>query len=235
MVTYTNIISFITHADVVLKTVMILLLMSSILSWSIIFQRAVTLSKTLRHIKKFEDRFWSGIDLPSFFNQLSENNKPLYGMDRIFFAGFDEYTRLYQELNANPDTVLEGVRRAMRIAQSHEMAPLEANLSILATVGSVSPYMGLFGTVWGIMTAFQALGMVQQATISMVAPGISESLIATALGLFAAIPAVIAYNRLVQKLQNIQDKYETFQDEFLNILHRKTYRAQSEIGNECPT
>ena len=215
--------SFIINADVVVKIVMMILLLASIASWTIIFQRSTLISKTRRNLKTFEQRFWSGIDLTNLFDQLSDRKEKLTGLANIFHSGFNEYTRLHQQSGAHPEATLEGAQRAMRIAQAREIDTLERHLSFLATVGSTSPYVGLFGTVWGIMTSFRALGAVQQATISMVAPGISEALIATAIGLFAAIPAVIAYNRFSNDLERILQNYDTFQEEFSSILHRKVF------------
>ncbi len=215
--------SFILNADFVVKIVMLILLCASIASWAIIIQRGLLLKRTQRDVKDFEQMFWSGIDLANLFNQMAEKKDRLSGMSSIFYAGFNEYTRLRQQPGANPEAVMEGAQRAMRIAQTREAENLEQNLAFLATVGSTSPYVGLFGTVWGIMTSFRALGAVQQASIAMVAPGISEALIATAIGLFAAIPAVIAYNRLSNQLDRISQDYDVFSDEFSNILHRKAY------------
>ncbi len=215
--------SFVANAGLVVKCVMLLLLITSVFSWTFIFQRAVFLKNAKRAVMHFEDQFWSGADLSKLYEGLSRRNGALQGLESIFYAGFREYTRLNKGANVNPDAIMDGVARAMRIASAKEMDELERRLSFLATVGSTSPYVGLFGTVWGIMTSFQALSAMQQATLSMVAPGISEALIATAMGLFAAIPAVIAYNRFssdVERLTNIQD---TFQEEFSNILYRQSH------------
>ena len=215
--------SFIIHASVVVKIVLLILLLASIASWSVIIQRIYLLKQTRRQAKKFEKNFWSDIELSNLFNQLSENSDNLTGLANIFHTGFTEFTRLRQQLGTSPEAIMEGTQRAMRIAQTRETEHLEQHLSFLATVGSTSPYVGLFGTVWGIMTSFRALGTVQQATIAMVAPGISEALIATAIGLFAAIPAVIAYNRFSSDLERISQNYDTFQEEFSSILHRQAY------------
>lgn len=215
--------SFILNADFIVKIVMLILLCASIASWAIIIQRGMLLKRTRLDIKSFEQTFWSGIDLTHLFNQMTEKKDRLSGMSTIFYAGFNEYTRLRQQSSTSPEAVMEGTQRAMRIAQTREAESLEQHLAFLATVGSTSPYVGLFGTVWGIMTSFRALGAVQQASIAMVAPGISEALIATAIGLFAAIPAVIAYNRLSNQLDRINQDYDIFADEFSNILHRKAY------------
>ena len=215
--------SFISGVGIVVKTVIFLLFLASIASWAIILQRIFLIKQTRRKMKKFERRFWSGGDLTTLYHQLSEKKDKLSGLSSIFYAGFNEFTRLHQELKTHPHAVLEGTQRAMRIAQTRETDFLERNLNFLATVGSTSPYVGLFGTVWGIMTSFHALGAVQQVTIAMIAPGISEALIATAVGLFAAIPAVIAYNRFSNELHRIMQYHDSFQKEFLNILHRRSY------------
>lgn len=215
--------SFIANADVVVKLVMLILLFASIASWAIILQRSRLLKQTRQAMRNFEQTFWSGIDLNQLYQQMTDKKDRLAGLANIFYVGFNEYSRLRQQSQTSPEAVMEGTQRAMRIAQTREAEALEQNLSFLATVGSTSPYVGLFGTVWGIMTSFRALGAVQQASIAMVAPGISEALIATAIGLFAAIPAVIAYNRLSNDLDRINQNYEVFQEEFSNILHRKAY------------
>lgn len=215
--------SFIINAGFVVKVVIMILLLASIASWAIIIQRALLLKKTRRAAKRFEQRFWSGIELTTLFEQVAAHPEKLTGLDTIFHAGFTEYMRLKQQPGTTPEALMEATQRAMRVAQARETENLERNLAFLATVGSTSPYVGLFGTVWGIMTSFRALGTVQQATIAMVAPGISEALIATAIGLFAAIPAVIAYNRFANDLERITQNYETFQEEFSTILHREAY------------
>ena len=215
--------SFVANAGAVVKTVMFLLLMASIWSWTIIFHRWFSLKEAKSIAKKFEESFWSGNDLSGLYQELYKRKKNLSGLEHVFFVGFSEYSHLSKQSGIKANTILDGTQRAMRIAIARETTNLEQHLSFLATVGSTSPYVGLFGTVWGIMTSFRALGAVQQATIAMVAPGISEALIATAMGLFAAIPAVIAYNRYVNEVEKIVDGYETFQEEFLNILHRQVF------------
>ncbi len=220
--------SFIIHAGFVVKTVMLILLLASVASWTIITQRLMLFKKTRKDIKSFEQQFWSGINLDELHDQVSHKKRYQSGLAMIFQAGLSEYQRLEQQPGINPDAIMQGTQRAMRVAHAREIETLEKHLSFLATVGSTSPYVGLFGTVWGIMTSFQALGSVQQATIAMVAPGISEALIATAIGLFAAIPAVISYNRLANDLERINNQYETFQEEFSNILHRQSYNFQAQ-------
>lgn len=223
MATDTSIWSFIINAGWVVKIVMLILLSASIASWTVIIQRSLLFRQSRKNAHQFEERFWSGIDLSQLFQQLMNKGAQLTGLSAIFHAGFNEYNRLSKQSSTHPDAVMEGTARAMRVAQSREIDRLEKHLSFLATVGSTSPYVGLFGTVWGIMTSFQALGSVTQATIAMVAPGISEALIATAIGLFAAIPAVIAYNRFSNDLERLNNNYDTFQDELSSILHRQAY------------
>lgn len=218
--------SFIANASLVVKFIMFLLLIASVISWTIIFQRWFFIKNAQYAIKTFEAKFWSGTDLAEFFQEIRERNlknKKLAGLEHIFYTGFREFSRLTQQTVGNADAIMEGVQRAMRVALARENDKLEQHLSFLATVGSTSPYVGLFGTVWGIMTSFQALGVVSQATISMVAPGISEALIATAMGLFAAIPAVIAYNRYANDVDRLANHYDTFKEEFATILHRQTH------------
>lgn len=188
-----------------------------------IFNKRVMLNKAKRAANQFEEQFWSLEDLSPLYNRISKQRKEAAGMERIFEAGFSEFARLRKQESIDPNAVLEGSQRSMRVALSREIEILETNLSFLATVGSTSPYVGLFGTVWGIMNSFRALGNVQQATISMVAPGISEALIATAMGLFAAIPAVIAYNRYSNDVERLINRYETFSEEFSSILQRHAH------------
>ncbi len=215
--------SFIVDAGAVVKVVMLILMAASIASWTIIIQRARLLRNTRREVDSFEQRFWSGVDLSQLYQQLASRQDELSGLSAIFYAGFHEFTRLKRQSGVSSTAVMEGVQRAMRIAQARDVDNLEKHLSFLATVGSTSPYVGLFGTVWGIMTSFRSLGTAQQATIAMVAPGISEALIATAIGLFAAIPAVIAYNYFANELERLTNSYDTFQQEFSNVLHRQAH------------
>lgn len=212
--------SFIINASVVVKAVLSILFLASIASWTIIIQRALLFKNHFNAMTKFESTFWSGVDLNKLFQQCSQQQH-LSGLPAVFYAGFKEFRRLADTArHASPEIIMDASRRMMRIVQAREMARLEQHLTFLATVGSVSPYVGLFGTVWGIMTSFRALGAVQQATISMVAPGISEALIATAVGLFAAIPAVIAYNRLSHSLDRCSQQYEVFQEELIALIQR---------------
>lgn len=218
--------SLISNASLVVQLVMLILVGASITSWVIIFQRSQLLRAARSSLNIFEDRFWSGVDLSKLYRQVSVEPDPDSGVEQIFRAGFKEFSRLSQQQGANPESVMDGVARSMRVAISHEEEKLEQSLPFLATVGSTSPYIGLFGTVWGIMNSFRGLAQVQQATLATVAPGIAEALIATAIGLFAAIPAVIAYNRFAARGENLIARYYTFADEFQAILHRKVHSKE---------
>ncbi len=203
---------------------MLLLLFASILSWSIILQRGFFLRRTKSVLLQFGEKFWSEFDLSKLYTELSQEADKHEGLAHIFHAGFREFVRLHKQVGDKPTIIMEGVQRAMRIAYAQQHQQLEKHLDFLATLGSTSPYIGLFGTVWGIMTSFQALSASQQtATIAMVAPGISEALIATAMGLFVAIPAVIFYNRYSSQIQHLLYQYHTFQEEFSNILYRRIH------------
>ena len=214
------------NASLTVQMVMALLFVFSIISWFIIIQRGFYFRATKQAMYLFEDQFWSGIDLSQLFRQGSqqaENGSSFIGMESIFRAGFKEFSRLRQQVGVDPDAVMEGAQRAMRVANSREEEQMDLHLTFLATVGSISPYIGLFGTVWGIMTSFQGLATMHQATLASVAPGISEALVATAMGLFAAIPAVLFYNRYSARVDIMLNKYETFGDEFYSILHRQAH------------
>ena len=213
------------QASFLVQFVMFLLLATSVVSWAFIFQRAKVLNNAKDEMKKFEDKFWSGVDLNRLYQELSARQS-LNGMASLFCAGFKEFVRLRKSPSTPSDAVMDGTYRAMRVALSREVDSLESRLSFLATAGSISPYIGLFGTVWGIMTAFIALGEVQQATLAMVAPGIAEALIATAMGLFAAIPAVVAYNRFSYQVEKLENSYGNFMEEFSSILHRQAHAQQ---------
>jgi biopolymer transport protein TolQ len=215
--------SFIANAGPVVKIVMLLLFAASVWSWTIIIQRWFFLKNAHLSVRQFEEKFWAGKELSELYLELGKRRDTLHGLELVFYAGFSEYTRLNKQPNAKPRAVMDGAQRAMRVILAREIAGLEQHLSFLATVGSTSPYVGLFGTVWGIMTSFRALSGVQQATMSMVAPGISEALIATAMGLFAAIPAVIAYNRYSSEVERLTNIYDTFAEEFSSILHREVF------------
>jgi biopolymer transport protein TolQ len=216
-----SIIDLLMEASLPVQFVMVLLLGASLASWLIIFRKRQVFRNAIRMADEFEERFWSGGDLAALFREISSDRNQVAGLESIFEAGFREFARLRQGKRSELGNLLEGAQRAMRVALMREVDRLEHHLSFLATVGSTSPYVGLFGTVWGIMISFNALANVNQATIAMVAPGISEALIATAMGLFAAIPAVIAYNRFSSQLERLEVRYDTFQDEFSTILHRQ--------------
>ena len=207
-------------ASVVVQIVMLLLLVTSVVSWALIFRKRGVFAHARRDAADFESRFWSGTDLVSMYNSINGAGADPGGMGSIFRAGFREYARL-RRTGIDQRDVIYGSERAMRVAMRHEVDDLESHLSFLATVGSTSPYVGLFGTVWGIMNAFLALGNVGQATLAMVAPGIAEALIATAMGLFAAIPAVIAYNRYLSDVESLSNRFSTFVEEFSTILQRQ--------------
>ncbi len=221
-------LSILSHASLVVQLVMLLLLAASLVSWTMIFRKWTTFKVATRAATRFEGRFWSGSNINQMFKELTQNNEgELSGMDSVFVAGFKEFARLEKQKNIQPMEILEGVQRAMRVALTREIEYLETHLSFLATVGSISPYIGLFGTVWGIMNSFHALSAVQQATIASVAPGIAEALIATAMGLFAAIPAVIAYNRYSHDAESLFTRYEIFMEEFASILQRQAFLSKA--------
>ncbi len=215
-------VSLVTGASVVVQLVMALLLSVSVMSWTMIFRKRGALAEAYADAEQFEDRFWSGGDLATLYHEVSPRGDELRGLANIFVTGFKEFTRLHGK-GGDPMAVVEGAQRRMRVALSREMDDLETHLSFLATVGSTSPYVGLFGTVWGIMNAFRGLGNVHQATLAMVAPGIAEALIATAMGLFAAIPAVIAYNRYSNDVERLENRYDNFLEEFSSILQRQAH------------
>lgn len=219
--------SLIQQASLPVQLVMLLLMAASVLSWTMIFRKWYALKAAKLAADRFEAKFWSGANLNQMFTDQSRKEANATGMASIFVEGFREYKRLNQQPNIQPMDILEGVQRAMRVGLSREIDYLETHLSFLATVGSTSPYVGLFGTVWGIMNSFRALGLVQQATIAHVAPGIAEALIATAIGLFAAIPAVIAYNRYSHNVERLVTRYEIFMEEFASILQRQAFAARA--------
>jgi biopolymer transport protein TolQ len=211
------------------KMVLGLLILASLISWTMIFRKYFAYRQATNDAEKFEKRFWSGANLNQMYAELSkkDSRKEPTGMAAIFISGFSDYKRLSQQPSIRPNDMLEGVQRAMRVALSHEIDFLETHLSFLATVGSISPYIGLFGTVWGIMESFMALSGAQSVTIANVAPGIAEALIATAIGLFAAIPAVIAYNRYAHKTERLVTRYEIFMEEFSSIIQRQAFTAKA--------
>jgi len=218
-----SIVRLIVQASVPVQIVIGILLLASLTSWAIIFRKRALINRARREADRFENRFWSGDDLAQLYRHI-ESQGGATGMAGIFEFGFREFARLRQS-GASAEQLLEGARRAMRVAQLKEIDRLEHNLATLATVGSTSPYVGLFGTVWGIMSAFSSLGNVQQATLAMVAPGISEALVATAIGLFAAIPAVVAYNRFADQVTRLEMRFDAFIEEFSTILQRHAARG----------
>ena len=211
------------NANLLVQLVMLSLVITSFVSWTMIFNKRVMLSQAKKEADKFEGQFWELEDLSPLYKRISNSRNPATGMEKIFEAGYKEFARLRGQKNIQADAIIEGSQRAMRIAMNKEIDVLETNLSFLATVGSTSPYVGLFGTVWGIMNSFRALGNVQQASIALVAPGIAEALIATAMGLFAAIPAVISYKRYSNDVERLISRYDIFMDEFSSILHRHAH------------
>ncbi|MDQ5909882.1 MAG: Tol-Pal system protein TolQ [Pseudomonadota bacterium] len=215
--------SLIANASLIVQLIMLGLVVISLGSWWVIVKKHLVLSSARQAGDQFEDDFWSGIDLASLYARINHQKEPVTGMDAIFLAGFQEFLRLRGQPTMDPESVVSGAQRAMRAAGSRELDELEMYIPLLATAGSTSPYIGLFGTVWGIMNAFIALGATQQATLAQVAPGIAEALIATAMGLFAAIPAVIFYNRYAHDVDRLANRYETFMEEFSNILQRQSY------------
>ena len=209
------------HASLPVQAVLLLLLLASVASWVIIFRKQRVLGKASDGAARFEEHFWSGGDLSALFQEVSSGERRPDGLAAIFEAGFREFVRLRQKRGADSRTQVEGAQRAMRASLAREVDALDSNLELLANVGSISPYVGLFGTVWGIMISFHGLASMKEATIASVAPGISEALIATAMGLFAAIPAVWAYNRFSTKVERISVRYEAFAEEFSSILQRQ--------------
>ena len=218
------IIDLVLNASVVVQIVLALLILASMTSWIMIFQRGFTLAAIRRQATDFENEFWSGKDLRQIYKDVEAEDEAPIGMPAIFISGFKEFTRLRKQ-SADPDRLMQNVQRAMRVSLSREEERLETHLAFLATVGSTSPYVGLFGTVWGIMNSFRGLASVGQASLSVVAPGISEALVATAVGLFAAIPAVIAYNRYAAQVEIIVNRFDAFAEEFSGILYRAIHQG----------
>ena len=220
MTTDMSLLSLVMGASIAVQIVLLLLLAASFMSWSIIFTKRRLIRRTKAASDDFEASFWSGGDLNTLYRSATREQGGSSGMASIFESGFREFNRISQQGGVEPDKVVDECRRAMRVAQMREVDRLEQSLATLATIGSTSPYVGLFGTVWGIMNSFRALGNVQSATLAMVAPGIAEALIATAMGLFAAIPAVIAYNRYADKVVRLEIRYDGFMEEFSSVLQR---------------
>ena len=214
--------SLIFNASFLVQFVMLILFLASVVSWVMIIQRGLYLREAEYNSRQFENDFWSGIDLNKLYEhtRISDAGE---GLPEVFRAGFREFSKLSHQADIEPEAVMEGTERSMRVALAREEEALNQNLPFLASVASVSPYIGLFGTVWGIMNSFRGLANVQQATLAVVAPGISEALIATAMGLFAAIPAVLAYNRYSSAAETIYNSYETFAEELSTMLHRRIH------------
>jgi biopolymer transport protein TolQ len=217
-----SLLSLFTDASTLVQLVMLILFMLSMMSWTLIFQRGYALHQAQKLFNEFQQRFQLSSDLKGLYNYLASKRFDGNGVESVFRSGFKEFIKLYKQ-QALPPAVMDGAERAMRVALAREEEELEQHLPFLATVGSISVYIGLFGTVWGIMTAFRALGSVQQATLAMVAPGISEALVATALGLFAAIPAVFAYNRYSNQAQKLIRNYDNLAEEFSGSLLRRLH------------
>jgi biopolymer transport protein TolQ len=222
-----SIFDLISNASLLVQIVMGLLMLASVVSWMMIFQRWFVLRRAVAEVDSFEEHFWSGIDLRQLYKEL-DGDESVNGIESIFLAGFREYTRMSEQSGGDAEAIMDGVQRANRVALTREEARIETHLPFLATVGSTSPYVGLFGTVWGIMNSFRSLANMTQATLASVAPGISEALVATAMGLFAAIPAVIAYNRYSARVENLMKRYEAFSDELTTILHRAAHSKKPE-------
>ena len=218
-----DILQLVLHASLPVQLVMLLLLLASLASWVIILRKKRVLDRAEREADRFEETFWSGTELTKLYASATERHRNVEGVEAIFEAGMREFNRIRQRRGVDARMQLEGAQRGMRAATSRELDGLERNLEFLANVGSISPYVGLFGTVWGIMISFQGLASMKEATIATVAPGISEALVATAMGLFAAIPAVWAYNRFATRAERMAVRYETFSEEFSSILQRQTH------------
>ena len=214
-------LSLILHASLPVQLVMLLLVLASVVSWVIIFRKMKVYARANEQADEFEGRFWSGAELTQLYRAATDRNRQVTGLEAIFEAGFREYARLRQKKGMDGRTQLEGAQRAMRATLAREVDALEHNLEMLANVGSTAPYVGLVGTVWGIMISFHGLASMKEATIATVAPGISEALIATAMGLFAAIPAVWAYNRFATRVERLSVRFESFAEEFSSILQRQ--------------
>jgi len=225
-----SLLDLVWNASFTVQFVMAILLLASVVSWYMIVNRFLYFRDARDEMYRFEERFWSGIDLSKLYregNERSNEGRAILGLERIFRAGFKEFSRLAQQSELDSEAVIEGSRRAMRVAVMREEERLERHLAFLASVGSTSPYIGLFGTVWGIMHSFRGLANSTQATLATVAPGISEALVATAMGLFAAIPAVLAYNRFASRVELLSNRYDTFVDEFSGILYRQAFTVRS--------
>ena len=214
--------TLVTNASLVVQFVMAMLLVISMVSWAMIFERYFALKRIEAEIDDFKERFWSGTDLRKLFASVEAQAERMTGIESVFVAGFKEFSR-NRQTSGDADAMMQAIQRALRVAMAREEGRLSRNLSFLATTGSTSPYVGLFGTVWGVMNSFRGLAVVGQATLQAVAPGISEALIATAMGLFAAIPAVIGYNRYSARVDTLMTRYEVYADELTTILHRAVH------------
>lgn len=221
MTEHLSILGLVTHASVPVQLVMLSLVAASVYSWSLIVKYKRVHKRAAHDLKNFEEQFWSGVGLNALYQKSQQNSDDLQGAEALFHTGFKEFLRLKQK-GLNQESIMQGVTRAMRITLSQEQNRLEGKLPALASIASTAPYVGLFGTVWGIMTSFIGLAKVQQATLATVAPGIAEALIATAIGLFAAIPAVLAYNHFMANSDILNNRYTMFADEFMGILHRES-------------
>ncbi len=221
-----SIIHLITGASLIVQLVMLVLVIASVVSWTVIIGKFRLLKRAKNNADNFESEFWSTSDLSAFYTKSSKTQKKAgeNALESVFEAGFKEYIRSKKDTGIASNVVIDSVQRSMRVALNREIDAMEVHLPFLATVGSTSPYVGLFGTVWGIMNSFRALGTAKQATISMVAPGIAEALIATAIGLFAAIPAVIAYNRFINEVERLTNRYDAIYEEFITILQRQVHK-----------
>ena len=216
-----SILTLVAHASLLVQGVMVLLMLISLGSWTLIFRKHFTVRGARRATDRFEDEFWKDRDLGSLYQQVRDTKRDPGSLARIFEAGMSEFLKTRQQKPGDAPAMVDGARRAMRAAYQREMDVLESSLAFLASAGSVSPYIGLFGTVWGIMNSFRGLANVQQATLAAVAPGIAEALVATAIGLFAAIPAVVAYNRFAHDIDRLSTRFDSFMEEFSNILQRQ--------------
>ncbi len=225
----TSLISLIVNASILVQLVMLLLLIASIISWFLIDRKRSSYKRSKRIADQFEEQFWAGGGMNQIYQDWKGKSKHQpEGIVNIFIAGYVEYNRLFRRQNTNRSEIVDGVNRSMRVALNREVERLETHLPFLATTGSVSPYIGLLGTVWGIMNSFRSLGILENVTIASVAPGISEALIATAMGLFAAIPAVIAYNSFTYTVERLANRYEVFMEEFLNIINHQDVTTEQE-------
>jgi len=230
-----SLLSLISNASVLVQVVMALLLGMSLVSWWFIFRKTFVVRDALRRADEFERSFWSGADLGTLYQAAMSNRGDAGSLERIFESGFREFVKLRKQAGISLPVLMDGTRRAMRATYQRELDHLESHLSYLATVGSVSPYIGLFGTVWGIMNAFRGLANVGQATLAQVAPGIAEALVATAMGLFAAIPAVVAFNHYVRHIERLSTRYDSFMEEFSNILQRQVNFPSTQHASDVAT